>query len=94
MVHAFVTLRLDYCNVLPSGCTNCALKRLKLVQNAAARVLTRTKKCEHISPVLRTLHWLPIHFRIDYKIMLLTYKTLKALAPVYLSEITWFSRCW
>ena len=87
MVHAFVTSRLDYCNVLLSGCTNSALKRLQLVQNAAARVLTRTKKCEHISPVLKTLHWLPIQFRIDYKIVLLTYEALKGLAPEYLSEL-------
>ena len=85
--HAFVTSRLDYCNVLLSGCTNSALKRLQLVQNAAARVRTRTKKCEHISPVLKTLHWLPITFRIDYKILLLRYKALKGLAPVYLSEL-------
>ena len=87
MVHAFVTSCFNYCNVLLSGCTNSALKHLQLVQNAAARVLTRTKKCEHISPVLKTLHWLPIKFRIDYKILLLTYKALKGLAPVYLSEL-------
>ena len=50
---AFVTQRLDYCNILLSGCTNSALKCLQLVQNAAARLLTRTKKFDHISPVLK-----------------------------------------
>ncbi len=53
-----------------------------MVQNAAARVLTRTKKYDHISPVLSTPHWLPIKHCIDFKILLITYK-----APQYLSEL-------
>ena len=83
MVHAFVISRLDYCNVLLSGCTNSAPKHFQLVQNEASRVVTRIKTYEHISPD----YWLPITFRIDYKILLLTYKALKGLAPVYLSEL-------
>ncbi len=58
-----------------------------MVQNAAARVLTRTRKYEHISPVLSTLHWLPTKHRIDFKILLITYKALNGLAPQYLSEL-------
>ncbi len=58
-----------------------------MVQNAAARVLTRTRKYDHISPVLSTLHWLPIKHRIDFKILLITYKALNGLAPQYLSEL-------
>ncbi len=57
------------------------------VQNAAARVLTRTRKYDHFSPVLSTLHWLPIKHGIDFKIMSITYKTLNGLAPQYLSEL-------
>ncbi|MCJ8744369.1 hypothetical protein PDJAM_G00117870, partial [Pangasius djambal] len=60
---------------------------LQIVQNAAARVLTRTRKYEHITPVLSTLHWLPVRFRIDFKILLLTYKALNGLAPQYLSDM-------
>ncbi len=56
-------------------------------QNAAARVLTRTRKYDHISPVLSRLHWLPTKHRIDFKILLMTYKALNGLAPQYLSEL-------
>ncbi len=61
--------------------------KLQLVQNAAARVLTRTRTYEHISPVLSTLHWLPIKHRIHFKILLITYKALNGLPPQYLSEL-------
>ncbi len=64
-----------------------ACDKLQMVQNAAARVLTRTRKYEHISPVLSTLHWLPSKHRIDFKILLMTYKALNGLAPQYLSEL-------
>jgi hypothetical protein len=58
-----------------------------LVQNAAARVLTRTRKYNHISPVLLTMHWLPIKHCINLKILLITYKALNGLAPQDLSDL-------
>ncbi|KAI2647424.1 RNA-directed DNA polymerase from mobile element jockey [Labeo rohita] len=81
LIHAFMTSRLDYCNALLGGCSARLINKLQLVQNAAARVLTRTKKYDHISPVLSTLHWLPIKHRIDFIILLITYKALNGLAP-------------
>jgi len=60
LVNAFMTSRLDYCNALMDGCPARLITKLQLVQNTAARVLTRTREYDHISPVLSTLHWLPI----------------------------------
>ena len=57
------------------------------ISSAAARVVTRTRKYEHITPVLIGLHWLPISYRITFKILLLTYKALNNLAPSYLSDL-------
>ena len=73
-------------SMLWSGCANASLKLLQLVQNAAARILTRTKHFEHITPVLASLHWLPIQFHIDFKV-LLTFKALNGLAPPYLKDL-------
>ncbi|ROJ36101.1 RING finger protein 166 [Anabarilius grahami] len=72
---------------LLGGCSSRLINKLQLVQNAAARVLTRTRNYDHISPVLSSLHWLPVKHRIDFKILLITYKALNGLAPQYLSEL-------
>ncbi len=84
---AFMISRLDYCNALLGGCSARLINKLQMVQNAAGRVLTRTRKYDHISPVLSTLHWLPIKHCIDFKILLITYKALNGLTPQYLGEL-------
>ena len=86
LVNAFVSSRLDYCNSLLAGVTGGLLDKLQSVQNAAARLITRTRKFDHITPVLRDLHWLPISRRIDFKIATLVYKCLHGLAPPYLAD--------
>ncbi len=87
LIHAFMTSRLDYSNALLGGCSARLINKLQMVQNTAARVLTRTRKYDHISPVLSTLHWLPIKHCIDFKIVLITSKALNGLAPQYLSAL-------
>ncbi len=87
LVHAFMTSRLDYCNALLGGCPTSSINKLQIVQNAAARALTRSRKYDHITPILQSLHWLPIKFRISYKILLLAYKALNDLAPAYLTNL-------
>jgi len=64
--YTFMTSRLDYCNALMGGCPAHITNKLQLVQNAAARVLTRARKYDHISPVLSTLHWLPMKHCIHF----------------------------
>jgi len=60
LVYAFISSRLDYCNSLLFGICDNLLRRLQVVQNAAARLVTGTRRREHITPVLRQLHWLPV----------------------------------
>ncbi len=77
LINAFMTSRLDYCNALLVG-YSAHLNKVQMVQMAATRVLTRTRKYDHISPVLSTLHWLPIKHCVHF---------LNGLALQYLSEL-------
>ncbi len=86
LVHAVMTSRLDYCNALLGGCPSSSINKLQIVNNAA-RVLTRSRKYYHITPILQSLHWLPIKFCISYKILLLAYKALNDLAHAYLTSL-------
>lgn len=60
LIRSFISSRLDDYNVLFSGLPKSATRGLQLVQNAAARILTKTRKFVHIPPILASLHWLPI----------------------------------
>ena len=87
LVNALVISRLDYANSILYGLPKYELDKLQRVQNAAARLITGKKKSDHITPVLKELHWLPIKYRINFKIILLVYKSLDNLAPDYLHKI-------
>ena len=87
ITHAFVSSRLDYCNSLFSCLNKKELSRLQLVQNSAARVLTRTNRRTHITPILKALHWLPVSSRINFKILVLTFRALHGQAPPYISDL-------
>ncbi len=87
IVHAFVSSRINYCNSVYIGITQGQLSRLQLVQNSAARFLTRTKNRERITPVLVSLHWLPVEFRIEFKVLLMVFKALHGFSPKYIAEL-------
>ena len=86
LVHALVTSRLDSCNSILFGLPLHEINRLQRVQNTAARLVARISRHEHITPVLKTLHWLPIHERTIYKLLLLTYKAVHGMSPVYIAD--------
>jgi len=86
VVQAFISSRLDYCNSLLCRIAGNLLQKLQSVQNAAARLITNTGRREHITPVLRELHWLPFRQRIDFKLADLVYKALHGQLPQYLAE--------
>ena len=86
-IHAFVISRLDSNNALIQGLPSCELKKLQKVQNAAGRLLVGVSRKCHITPILRELHWLPVVCRIQYKILLLTFKCIKNIAPKYLIDL-------
>ena len=83
LVHAFVSNRLDCCNSLLAGVSNQLLQRLQVVQNAAARLVTGARRSEHMSLILRDLHWLPMRQRIVFKTAVLAYKYQHGMAPEY-----------
>jgi hypothetical protein len=87
ITHAFITSRLDYCNSLLYGISSSLVAKLQRILNTAARIVTRTKISNHITPVLKSLHWLPVEQRCVFKTALLTFKVIHGLAPSYLCEL-------
>lgn len=91
-IPACITSQLDYCNSLYLDAPQFSLTRRHMVQNAAARILNSTDNSEHITPVLASLHWLPVHFRIQFKTLLIAFKALNGQPTSYITHlIHWHS---
>ena len=88
LVNAFVVTRLDYCNSILAGVPSCQLDRLQSVFNAAAGLVCRASRYDHITPLLRDeLHWHRCRERITFKLCVTVYKSLHNEAPGYLQEL-------
>ena len=87
IIHTLITSRIDNGNSLLTGISEHLLRKLQLPQNADVRILTKTRKFEHITPVLKELHWLPVREKIQFKLLILTWKSLNGIAPQYLSNL-------
>ena len=87
IIHALISCRLDYCNSIMYDVPRSKTDRLQRLQNQCVRILTKSPRREHITPVLMKLHGLKIQDRIIYKMLMLTYKSYYNMAPPYLCEL-------
>ena len=79
--------KLDYCNGILHGISTMNINKLQRVQNTLARVVTGGRRYDHITPVLKELHWLPIKHRIDFNLAIIVYKVKQTQEPSYLAEL-------
>ena len=87
IIHAFVTCRLDYGNALLCGYPGSQIQKLQRVQNIAARLISGRRKYDHMTPVLKDLHWFPVIQRIQFKVVTTVFKAIHNTAPAYLQEL-------
>jgi len=81
LIQASISGRLDYCNSLMSEMAESLVQKIQSVQNGAAGLVSGASRRDHITPVLRELHWLPVLQRIHFKLGCLMYKSLSGQAP-------------
>ncbi len=84
---SFILSRLDYCNSLFKKLNGTQIHQLQKLQNFAAKVICGKSLRDHATPCLMYLHWLPVKFRINFKIAMLVFKCLNGLAPPYLCDL-------
>ncbi len=87
LVQALVISRLDYCNALLAGLPSNTIKPLKMIQNAAARLVFNEPKRAHVTPLFVSLHWLPVAPRIQFKTLMLAYRTTTGSTPTYFHSL-------
>jgi len=87
LVSALIFSRVDYCNSSLAGLPAGAFAPLQRVLNAATRFVADLRPRDHVTSVQRSLHWLPIHQRIQYKLCVLMYGAAHGHAPDYISNL-------
>jgi hypothetical protein len=87
LVCSLVISRLDYGNAILYGNNNNIICKLQRAQTTVASLITRKRKYDSITPVLISLHWLPVHYRCQYKLLIYVYKAQHGTTPSYLQEL-------
>ena len=87
VAHGLVIAHLDYANAIYIGLPQVEINKLQRVQNMAAKVITCAGRYDSSTEALKTLHWLPIHLRIQFKIATLVFRSLHGTAPKYLCDL-------
>ena len=86
-VHSLIASRLDYCNSILAGLLRTRIHEFEHILNHSAHLISGIGKFNHVTPALKSLHWLPSEARIQFKVLCLGYKTLNGLAPEYLCNV-------
>ena len=87
LVYSMVLSYLDYANGIFTGVSNYIMKKLQVVQNWAAKLILNKQKLDSATDCLINLHWLPIQYHIQFKVILLVKKCLCDSTPEYLKEL-------
>ena len=87
LIHAFIFSHLDYCNGLLYDLPDYQIRKLQRIQNMAARLVFQQPKFSHVTPLMLELHWLPVRYRIQFKLLLYTFKGIHGSAPKYICDM-------
>ena len=85
--HSLISSRLDFSNWILINLPEYQIQRLQRLQNSAARLITLTRRSSHITPIIHSLHWLPVQQRIVFEILIMVFLCLHNIAPTYLQEL-------
>ena len=89
LVHSLVTSRIDYGNAVLYGISDRLLHRLEMVQRSAARIVLRIRRGDRrsMTEALKLLHWLPVKWRVEYKLLVIVFRALHDRTPAYLASL-------
>ena len=88
LVSGFILSRIDFRNAVLAGPPACMLAPLQRILNAAAQFVAGLPACAHVTNTMQSLHWLPVAYRIHYKLCLVMYAVYNSTSPSYIADTT------